>query len=123
MDQREVTTLSEQWKTKKVRWQAVAAAAGILVVVALILFWGQRRDQRILEQKQETLQGVKLSLQQERDDKLQETRMADSAEYLAQRARENGYLLPGEIRFVITNLDELIENGGEAETEIAEEGL
>ena len=34
-----------------------------------------------------------------------------------------GYLLPGEIRFVVTNLDELLENGGEAETEIAEEGL
>jgi hypothetical protein len=49
--------------------------------------------------------------------------MAESAAYIEKQARERGYLLPGEIRFVVTNLDELLENGGDAETEIAEEGL
>ena len=62
-------------------------------------------------------------LQSERSDKLRELNLVDTPEYLADRARENGYLLPGEIRFEITNLDELRENGGEAEAEIAEEGL
>ena len=115
--------MSEHWKNRKVRWQAVLWIVCGLVIFALVLYWGQQRDRRLLEERWETLRNVQLTLQQERSEKQQEIQMADSAEYIEQRARENGYLLPGEIRFVVTNLDELLENGGEAETEIAEEGL
>ena len=105
------------------RWQAVLWVAFGLVVFALVLYWGQQRDRRLLEERWETLRNVQIVLQQQQSDKQQEVQMAESDEYIEQRAREKGYLMPGEIRFVVTNLDELLENGGEAETEIAEEGL
>ena len=112
----------ENWKNRKVRWQAVLWIAAGLVIFALVLYWGQQRDQRILEDRKAVLGDVKLKLQQEVSDKQQEIAMAESAAYIEKQARERGYLLPGEIRFVVTNLDELLENGGDAETEIAEEG-
>ena len=115
--------MSEHRKNRKVRWQAVLWVAFGLVVFALVLYWGQQRDRRLLEERWETLRNVQIVLQQQQSDKQQEVQMAESDEYIEQRAREKGYLMPGEIRFVVTNLDELLENGGEAETEIAEEGL
>ena len=110
------------WKNSKLTGRAVLVIALLLAIPVMILFYGLDRDAKILEEKKETLRGIQLDLQQEWNEKDQELRQKDSPEYLAKVARENGYLLPGEIRFVVTNLDELIENGGDAQTEIAEEG-
>ena len=41
----------ENWKNRKVRWQAVLWIAAGLVIFALVLYWGQQRDQRILEDR------------------------------------------------------------------------
>ena len=114
--------MSENWKNKKVRWQAVLWIACGLVLCTALLYWGLMRDERILLDRRDALHDVQQKLRQQKSEKQTEINMADSADYIEQRARENGYLMPGEIRFVVTNLDELLENGGEAQTEIAEEG-
>ena len=114
--------MSENWKNKKVRWQAVLWIAGGLVLCTALLYWGLLRDERILLDRRDALHDVQQKLRQQKSEKQTEINMADSADYIEQRARENGYLMPGEIRFVVTNLDELLENGGDAQTEIAEEG-
>ncbi len=114
--------MSENWKNKKVRWQAVLWIACGLVLCTALLYWGLVRDERILLDRRDALHDVQQKLRQQKSEKQTEINMADSADYIEQRARENGYLMPGEIRFVVTNLDELLENGGEAQTEIAEEG-
>ena len=114
--------MSENWKNKKVRWQAILWFAGGLVLCTALLYWGLLRDEQILLDRKESLHDVQQKLRQEKSEKQTEINMADSADYIEQRARENGYLMPGEIRFVVTNLDELLANGGDAQTEIAEEG-
>ena len=115
--------MTETWRTRKIRWEAVLAAALAVCALFLLLFIGQSRDMKMLEEKRAYLREAQLELQNKRNEKTRELSLADTPEYLAERARENGYLLPGEIRFVITNLDELIENGGDAEAEVAEEGV
>ncbi len=114
--------MNTQWLHRKLRWRAPAVAILFMVIVAAALFVKQEREIKALEKSRSTVREAQLILQNERSDKLREIHNADSPEYLAEQARSNGYLLPGEIRFEITNLDELMENGGDAETEIAEEG-
>ena len=111
------------WKNRKIRWQAVLCVAAGIILFSCLLFIGQSRDMNMLKETYDALRDAQLVLQNERSDKQRELAMVDSPEYLAGRARENGYLRPDEIRFIITNVDDLLENGAETEAEIVEEGL
>lgn len=115
-------TLGEKWRTRRVKWRAVAVFGVVMVIVAMLAYSRQSMDRRTLEEKQTLLRDAQLVLQKQRDEKLRDLSLADTAEYIEERARESGYLLPGEIRFEITNLDELLAGGTEAQTEIVEEG-
>ena len=113
----------EKLRTLRISWGIVISLAAGLIIFAALLCMGSDNGRRDLEARQKKMRDLELELQEQRSDKEQELNRAESNEYLTQKAKEYGYLMPGEIRFVVTNLDELLENGGDAETEIAEEGL
>ncbi|MBQ8082181.1 MAG: septum formation initiator family protein [Clostridia bacterium] len=80
-----------------------------LAVVAALLIRRQNSDIASLEAVKKTLNEQKLEVYQARSERTREVNIADTAEYVAQRARENGYLMPGEIRFVVINPEMLVE--------------
>ena len=43
--------MSEKWTERKIRWQALAVVICGMAVIAAVLYWGQERDMRLLEER------------------------------------------------------------------------
>ncbi len=92
------------------------AAIGILVINR------QKSDIALLEASAKETRARQVEVESERSDLQYELSISDSDDYIAEKARTlYGYLLPGEIRFKVTNLEALY--GDEEPTaQIVEEG-
>ena len=91
------------------------AAVGLLVVNR------QKGDIALLNETARDLRSQKVEVESERSALQYELSIADSEDYIAEKARTlYGYLLPGEIRFKVVNLDALYDETPSAE--IVEEG-
>ena len=86
-----------------------------LIVIAIVVIAGmilnrQRRDLEMLESTYQNINTKRILLQYEQSEKQRELNISSTSDYIAARARENGYMMPGEIRFVVRNPEALTQH-------------
>ena len=86
-----------------------------LIVIAILVIAGmvlnrQRSDLEMLESTYQNINTKRILLQYEQSEKQRELNIASTSDYIAARARENGYMMPGEIRFVVRNPEALTQH-------------
>ena len=92
-----------KWMNKRVRWATVITlCAAILIIGFMVINW-QRNDLNTLNSRLQTVTTQEKILQYDLSEKQRELNIAGTSDYIAARARENGYVMPNEIRFVVKN--------------------
>ncbi len=93
----------------------------MLATIAVLAIRQQMSDIDELEESAKAAQLKQIEVQSERSALQQELAIAGTSDYIAEKARTlYGYLLPGEIRFKVSNPEALY--GEEPIAEIVEEG-
>ena len=108
-----------KWQDKRLPWWAVGAGLAAFAIIAFILIQRQNNDLAMLERTYEAVNARRIVLQSEQSEKQREYNISNSAEYIASRARENGYMMPNELHFVVDNPE---ASDSEAAQETADEG-
>jgi len=81
----------------------------VIVVIAAMLYQRQRSDIETLQRTLQSSRTRELILQNEVSEKQREVNISESNDYIASHARENGYMMPGEIRFIVSNPEALLD--------------
>lgn len=92
-----------KWFQKPVRRAAVVVICAAILVIGGMLIARQRADLSTLETYLQTVKARRSVLLYKESEMQQELNISNSSDYIAARARENGYIMPNEIRFVIKN--------------------
>ncbi len=102
---------------KRVKLMTVLIMAAALVVCALL--WMNELDGDIAAMQGNVKQSeLDLRLAQREESEItQEVANMNRDSYIIAKARELGFLMPGEIRFVVTNPEVLMENPQDAQVE------
>ncbi len=93
---------------RPIRVFSVAVALAVILAVTLVLCrsYGERTNE--LQAQLKALSREQVALEAEKSALQIELTQTESSSYIMQVAREDyGYLLPGEIRFHVTNIDDL----------------
>lgn len=92
-----------------------------ITAVGILVINRQKSDIALLENSAKETRARQVEVEGERSDLQYELSISDSDDYIAEKARTlYGYLLPGEIRFKVTNPEALY--GEEPTAQIVEEG-
>ena len=83
-----------KWQDKRLPWWAVGAGLAAFAIIAFILIQRQNNDLAMLERTYEAVNARRITLQSEQSEKQREYNISNSPEYIAARARENGYMMP-----------------------------
>ncbi len=99
-----------KWQDKRLPWWAVGAGLAAFAIIAFILIQRQNNDLAMLERTYEAVNARRIVLQSEQSEKQREYNISNSPEYIASRARENGYMMPNELHFVVDNPEVLTDH-------------
>ena len=99
-----------KWQDKRLPWWAVGAGLAAFAIIAFILIQRQNNDLAMLERTYEAVNARRITLQSEQSEKQREYNISNSPEYIAARARENGYTMPNELHFVVDNPEVLADH-------------
>ena len=97
-------------KEKRLPWWALAIMLIGFLIIAYMLIQRQNADLAMLERTYENVNARRILLQYEQSEKQRELSISETSDYISQRARENGYMMPGEIRFVVKNPEALTDH-------------
>ncbi len=92
-----------KWQDKRLPWWALGLGLLAFVIIAVMLIQRQDTDLAILERTYENVNAKRILLQYEQSEMQRELNISSTADYIASRARENGYMMPNEIHFVVDN--------------------
>ena len=92
-----------KWQDKRVPWWALAAGLIAFAIIAGMLIHRQNNDLAMLERTYENVNAKRIVLQYEQSEKQREVNISSTSDYIASRARENGYMMPNELHFVVYN--------------------
>lgn len=92
-----------KWQDKRVPWWALAAGLIAFAIIAGMLIHRQNNDLAMLERTYENINAKRIVLQYEQSEKQREVNISSTSDYIASRARENGYMMPNELHFVVDN--------------------
>ncbi len=100
----------------------VLLSVGVIALICLMVYIRQRSDMDTLQRTLQNVRSRELILQNEVSEKQRELNISNSTDYIAGRARENGYMMPGEIRFIVSNPEALLssDTAGSAVVEAVE---
>ena len=103
------------------RWKVFTVMALLFVIVAggLIVLRSYDEDITVLEDTVKEREIALRRVQNEQSTLESEIRSKDTNGYIIEKARSMGYLMPGEIRFVVTN-PEVLYDVPSAEVEVEE---
>ena len=90
-------------KEKRLPWWALAIMLIGFLIIAYMLIQRQNADLAMLERTYENVNARRILLQYEQSEMQQELNISSTADYIASRARENGYMMPNELHFVVDN--------------------
>ena len=92
-----------KWQEKRIPWWAIGAGVLALLIIAWMYIQRQNSDLAMLERTYENLNAKRILLQYEQSELQRELNVSGTADYIAARARENGYMMPNELHFVVDN--------------------
>ena len=105
----------------RMKWFTFVVLLLMLAIIGILAVEQQKSDIAVLTETAKETQLKQIEVQSERSELQQELAIAGTSDYIADKARTlYGYLLPGEIRFKVTNPEALY--GEEPVAEIVEEG-
>ena len=99
------------WRDKRIPIVTLLIVAAAFLIIAGLLIHRQTSDLELLENTYQNLNTKRIMLQYEQSEKQRELNVASTSDYISARARENGYMMPGEIRFVVRNPEALTQHG------------
>ena len=99
-----------KWQKKRVPWWAVAAGLIALIIIAVMILQRQHNDLATLERTYDYVNAKRITLQDEQSEKQRELNISTTSDYIASRARENGYMMPNELHFVVQNPEVLTDH-------------
>ena len=95
---------------KRIKLFYVMVAAFVIVAAGLMALNRLNQDITVLQDTARETRLRQLSVEAEKSAMQQEIAMKDSDSYIMEKARSlYGYLMPGEIRFVVTNPESLFD--------------
>ena len=92
-----------KWQDKRLPWWALGLGLLAFVIIAAMLIQRQNTDLAILERTYENVNAKRIVLQYEQSEMQRELNISTTSDYIASRARENGYMMPNELHFVVDN--------------------
>ena len=108
---------------RKVKLLYVAAAAFVIVVGGLMAIKKLNQDIAVMDNTARELRLIKVEVDSEKSDMQRELAIKDTSAYIKETARSlYGYLMPGEILFVVENPEALYPEGGMPQTQPEEDG-
>ena len=99
-----------KWQEKRIPWWAIGAGVLALLIIAWMYIQRQNSDLAMLERTYENLNAKRILLQYEQSELQRELNVSGTADYIAARARENGYMMPNELHFVVDNPEVLTDH-------------
>ena len=99
-----------RWQEKRAPILTVVLVVAVIVIIAAMVLNRQRSDLAMLESTYQNVNAKRILLQYEQSEKQRELSISETSDYISQRARENGYMMPGEIRFVVKNPEALTDH-------------
>ncbi len=104
--------LSQTFWYGRVRPLAVFCALFVIIAIGSMMISSERKKVEALEYSVRELELARDQLEKERKKLAYEIQIADTDEYIIAKAREYGYMMPGELLFVIKN-PQALEDGSE----------
>ena len=99
-----------RWQEKRAPILTAVLVVAVIVIIAAMVLNRQRSDLAMLESTYQNVNAKRILLQYEQSEKQRELSISETSDYISQRARENGYMMPGEIRFVVKNPEALTDH-------------
>ena len=99
-----------KWQDKRVPWWALGIGLLAFTVIAFMLIQRQNNDLAMLERTYENVNAKRILLQYEQSELQRELSISNTSDYIASRARENGYMMPNELHFVVDNPEVLTDH-------------
>ena len=107
-----------KWQDKRIPWWAIGAGVLALLIIAWMYIQRQNSDLAMLERTYENLNAKRILLQYEQSELQRELNVSGTADYIAARARENGYMMPNELHFVVQNPEALMDHDSLAQIQL-----
>ena len=95
---------------KRIPVLTVLLLVAAFVAIAAMIITRQNNDLAMLDSTLQNVNTKKIQLQYEQSEKQRELNISSTSDYISERARENGYMMPGEIRFVVKNPEALTDH-------------
>ena len=99
-----------KWQDKRLPWWAIGIGLLAFIVIAFMLIQRQNNDLAMLERTYENVNAKRILLQYEQSELQRELSISNTSDYIASRARENGYMMPNELHFVVDNPEVLTDH-------------
>ena len=99
-----------KWQDKRLPWWAIGIGLLTFIVIAFMLIQRQNNDLAMLERTYENVNAKRILLQYEQSELQRELSISNTSDYIASRARENGYMMPNELHFVVDNPEVLTDH-------------
>ena len=99
-----------KWQDKRLPWWAIGIGLLAFIVIAFMLIQRQNNDLAMLERTYENVNAKRILLQYEQSELQRELSISNTSDYIASRARENGYMMPNEFHFVVDNPEVLTDH-------------
>ena len=96
---------------KRVPWWALGIGLAAFAIIAFMLIQRQNNDLAMLERTYDNVNAKRMVLQYEQSELQRELSISTTSDYIASRARENGYMMPNELHFVVDNPEVLTDHG------------
>ena len=106
---------------KRLKLFYVMVAAFVIVAAGLMTLNRLDQDIAVMEDTAREIRLRQVAVESEKSDMQKELAMKDTPSYIRDKARTlYGYMMPGEIKFVVVNPEVLYDAEGTAEVEIVE---
>ncbi len=79
---------------KRVPWWALGIGLAAFAIIAFMLIQRQNNDLAMLERTYDNVNAKRMVLQYEQSELQRELSMSTTSDYIASRARKNGYMVP-----------------------------